>query len=394
MSSLGARFVGQALLDARLSAKMSRAQLAEALGTDVVVVRQWEKGIASPSPQNLPRVAAAVGLQAGDLYRSEGEGPTLADLRVLAGLSQSELAARIGSNTSAISKAERGKLRLNHLQLPGYAEALGVSAMDIARAVDQTNRRYAVPARTKPNWGPSDFRAGMESPHLNITEDGPGDLLARVTSPQFPRLDMRLRAEGFSMAEVVVINEHMGADVLHRFNHGQRREKGSRREDATYLIRWQLDMHDGLKRYAEIPNILFQIPRWRQDPSTAPRHPLPSGEYLLIVVDAQDPLWWISNQLAAGETATLIPNYPCGGPCVVTAVGKSAEGELSILSWEKQLSLADLGLHVESTHRELTEAVQAQHPNPVLEVSGETLPNEQVERFDSLYGQQLANPRP
>ncbi|SIJ33292.1 putative transcriptional regulator [Mycobacteroides abscessus subsp. bolletii] len=142
MSSLHATFDTDALRNARVRADLTRAQLAQILGTEVEVIRQWELGISAPVPQSVPRIAAAVGLRPADLFVSNGRGHTLADLRIMAGLTQSELASAISSNRAAVSKIERGKSPLPTQQIASYASTLGVNKDELEHAATVTRERF------------------------------------------------------------------------------------------------------------------------------------------------------------------------------------------------------------------------------------------------------------
>jgi transcriptional regulator with XRE-family HTH domain len=53
-----------------------------------------------------------------------------------AGLTQGQVASRLGYQTSAVSKMERGELRLDLVQLRDYCRAIGLSLVDFVLKVE------------------------------------------------------------------------------------------------------------------------------------------------------------------------------------------------------------------------------------------------------------------
>ncbi len=68
----------------------------------------------------------------------------LRDARRIAGMTQVELASRLGEPQSFISKYERGERRLDLLEVRAICDAMGVSFVDFVSDLDQ-----AIGRRTK-----------------------------------------------------------------------------------------------------------------------------------------------------------------------------------------------------------------------------------------------------
>lgn len=96
--------------DARLSARMSQAALAEAVDVNVSTVRSWESGRQIPRVDAMTAAARALGRAPGDfLAPQEGAAVTLQQLRVEVGLSQEAVATAAGMLRNTYSAIERGE---------------------------------------------------------------------------------------------------------------------------------------------------------------------------------------------------------------------------------------------------------------------------------------------
>jgi transcriptional regulator with XRE-family HTH domain len=78
----------------------------------------------------------------------------LVEARKTAGIKQVELAQRLGTTQSYVSKIERGELRLDVLQLRGICRVLGIGLVDFVarlerRLSEREDRRQKSPKRAK-----------------------------------------------------------------------------------------------------------------------------------------------------------------------------------------------------------------------------------------------------
>ena len=98
-------FRADALREARIRAGVSQEAVAKLVGVSSWTYGQWETGRATPLAGRLMRLAASVG---GDVADLVGPPQTLVDYRVLAGLSQADLAERIGVSRATVAGWEQG----------------------------------------------------------------------------------------------------------------------------------------------------------------------------------------------------------------------------------------------------------------------------------------------
>lgn len=327
------RFDADRLRAAREGARLSQAELAARVGADPAIVSLWETREVAPTVRNLGRLAAALNLKVSDLYipDSTAEG-TLAGLRVAAGLSQLELAERLGVSQTTISRWERAKAAPDWSEITAYSKALKIKRTDVAAAIDTTAARRGKPPLHRKPARPADFKLSESSPHAIYESEGP-PFHVTVFSPQFPNLALRPKAPAPSNLEIAVLNEHLEAGFFERYNHMQRRCAGSNSGDATYLIRWLSAYHETgdpakHRRGAVAGNLIAQTPRWRSGQENGPRHPTSSGEYLIIVVEPEDTVGFLADQLVDDEPAMFYPtSFDHGIHPVTIRVGPTGLGE-------------------------------------------------------------------
>lgn len=102
--------------------------LAARAGVSPVTVRNWLSGRTAPGPQKLNVLAQVLGVEVRDLTGVQEGQELLADLRIHAALTQSEVAAATGVGQSTLSEIERGgnglspELRDQLASLYGVAE--------------------------------------------------------------------------------------------------------------------------------------------------------------------------------------------------------------------------------------------------------------------------------
>ncbi len=115
----------------REEAGLSQRAVAIAVGVTQTMVSRWERGACSPNTEHLARLAATLGVAVsrllGQLADTATAMPpaaprpqTLRELRKAAGLSQWQLAVRLGVNESAVSRWEAA----NRLPSPRYLARL------------------------------------------------------------------------------------------------------------------------------------------------------------------------------------------------------------------------------------------------------------------------------
>lgn len=123
-----------ALVAAREAKGWNAARLAREADIGLSTLRYWERGAGSPEPDNLARVADALGVPVAQLVRVRDGAQTLADARVLAGLTQPQLGRLTGISTTSIGALERAEIRLSEERAQLLADALDLSVDDIKNA--------------------------------------------------------------------------------------------------------------------------------------------------------------------------------------------------------------------------------------------------------------------
>ncbi|MFH5207898.1 helix-turn-helix domain-containing protein [Antrihabitans spumae] len=119
-------FVPAALESARDNAGMTRGTLARKIGVDPTTIHGWETGRSHPTPDLLARAAEELGILVDALVDIDPDQRTLTDLRVLAGLTQRQLADRIGLSQPTVGRIERGEARLTDPAAELLASTLGL----------------------------------------------------------------------------------------------------------------------------------------------------------------------------------------------------------------------------------------------------------------------------
>ncbi|MGL6234322.1 MAG: helix-turn-helix domain-containing protein [Segniliparus sp.] len=130
-----------ALSEARKRQGVSRHDLARRAAVSKTTIGAWEIGARSPNIESLAKVAQALGLRMDDLIKVPEAERTLADLRRLAGLSQTRLAWLTGTTAAAIAGLERGEISLTEEKAQALAPAIDASAEDIKAAWQRSHDR-------------------------------------------------------------------------------------------------------------------------------------------------------------------------------------------------------------------------------------------------------------
>jgi transcriptional regulator with XRE-family HTH domain len=120
----------------RQAARLTQRELADRAGVPATTIAKWEGGFHRPYASSLAVLAAALGVPPDSLTTSAAPAArTLAQLRVAAGLTQSEAAARARLVRTRYSAVERGEIaRLPEAVVTAIAAALGVDSAAVRTA--------------------------------------------------------------------------------------------------------------------------------------------------------------------------------------------------------------------------------------------------------------------
>jgi len=135
-----ARFDPARLRALRVAAGLTQRQLAARAGVVPGRIGDWERGRFRPEPPSLTRLAAALDVAPAALQTPTGT-PTLADLRGEAGLTQRQLAAAAGLTPGAYAYLELGATTLRPPATAALAGALGVDADTVTAAHTRADGR-------------------------------------------------------------------------------------------------------------------------------------------------------------------------------------------------------------------------------------------------------------
>ncbi len=140
-------FDPKALTEARVAAGLSQSDLARIANVSLTSLRDWEKGHRTPQVDRLALVAQVLRVPMSALVKVPDAARTLADLRILAGLTQPELGKAAGISTTAVGALERAEVGLTAQRATALAYVLGVAADAIQRAyLNAKNRPPGTPA--------------------------------------------------------------------------------------------------------------------------------------------------------------------------------------------------------------------------------------------------------
>ncbi|MGH3738478.1 MAG: helix-turn-helix transcriptional regulator [Micromonosporaceae bacterium] len=131
---------------ARETRGFSQDKLAKAAGCHPKEISAYETGLTRPGPARLKQLADALGADPLDLLEP-GIPVTLATLRVRAGLTQSEAAARAEVSRSTWAACERGATRIGQARAERFARALTTDQVETT--AEQVARAVGSPARIK-----------------------------------------------------------------------------------------------------------------------------------------------------------------------------------------------------------------------------------------------------
>ncbi|WP_346425957.1 helix-turn-helix transcriptional regulator [Williamsia sp. 1135] len=129
----------------RIDAGLSRGELGRIADVSEGAIRAWEVGEAVPQVDTLDRVMTALGRPISEVVQVRADDRYLADLRVLAGLTQPQLAQRAGCSTAQLAAVERAHRPLKEPLLTNIAAALGTDKSVVDAAYTRTRRRPPTP---------------------------------------------------------------------------------------------------------------------------------------------------------------------------------------------------------------------------------------------------------
>ena len=131
-------FSGSRLAAGRVAAGLTQERLAQLLQTEQTRISEWERGVMTPRPNLIPKMAAAVGLDALEFLASDPAMPTLEDMRLAAGLTMRDIAAEVGISLKRYRLIEIGATRRDPPPqvVEDLARIFAVPAVTVRRAVD------------------------------------------------------------------------------------------------------------------------------------------------------------------------------------------------------------------------------------------------------------------
>lgn len=131
-------FSGARLAAGRLAAGLTQERLAEIVGTEQTRVSEWERGVMAPRPALMPKLAAAVGLDALEFLAVDPGCPSLEDMRLAAGLTMQQVADRLGISLRRYRGIEIGSTRRDPPEdlVDQLARTLAVPTVLVRRAID------------------------------------------------------------------------------------------------------------------------------------------------------------------------------------------------------------------------------------------------------------------
>ncbi len=131
-------FSGSRLAAGRLVAGLTQERLAQLMHTEQTRVSEWERGGVAPRPALIPRIAAAIGLDALEFLAGNSTSPSLEDMRLAAGLTMDELAAQIGISRNRYRGIEVGATRREPAKelVDALARVLAVPTTTVLRAIE------------------------------------------------------------------------------------------------------------------------------------------------------------------------------------------------------------------------------------------------------------------
>lgn len=127
--------IAERFVIARTARGLTQAGAAKLVGVEQASVSRWETGKSMPPIGSFRRIADLLGVPFAWLIGHQDEGPMLnriADLRTALGMTQQELAEKIGTDKSMVGRLEKGQRNLSPKWRVKIATALGVEPESLA----------------------------------------------------------------------------------------------------------------------------------------------------------------------------------------------------------------------------------------------------------------------
>lgn len=143
----GVPFRASALRAARVRGGLTQEELARLVGVrDIGRISVWERGIDQPGPAVIPRLAQALGVDPSELFDSSEE--SLEVMRRAAGLTLMALGERTGLGYKRVRRIERGLTSPAPDDIDRLASTLGVTQTRVRSALQVTaaTRKHAARA--------------------------------------------------------------------------------------------------------------------------------------------------------------------------------------------------------------------------------------------------------
>lgn len=136
-------FSAESFMRARQANHLSRGELARLADISPGAVSAWETERATPQADTLAKVTSILGIGIDEVVHIEPDKRSLGDLRIYAGLTQSQLAAAIGISTTSVAALERGESRMRPEVAKAIAKTLRLPIREINAAYDRARNRPA-----------------------------------------------------------------------------------------------------------------------------------------------------------------------------------------------------------------------------------------------------------
>ena len=136
-------FDADRLRRARGAAGLTQSELAAASGVPLQSVKEYEGGRRIPQVSAVAELARALGISPLELVGRSDSPLTLLSLRMMAGLSQADAGARLGTSRAAYQQLESGRTAtLGEHDAEALAAAYDVDPADVRNAQAETRRAY------------------------------------------------------------------------------------------------------------------------------------------------------------------------------------------------------------------------------------------------------------